>query len=39
MAKRKKTRSIKLGVTGLRKTKILGRTIWVKKSSKRKKMS
>lgn len=37
MAKRRKTRSIKLGVTGLRKTKVLGKTVWVKKTTRRKK--
>lgn len=37
MAKRRKAKSIKLGVTGLRKTKVLGKTVWVKKSSRRKK--
>lgn len=37
MAKRKRAKTIKLGVTGLRKTKVLGRTVWVKKSSRRKK--
>lgn len=28
MAKRKRAKTIKLGVTGLRKTKVLGRTVW-----------
>jgi hypothetical protein len=37
MAKRRKAKTIKLGVTGLRKTKVLGRTVWVKKTSRRKK--